>query len=138
MLDVLEYELRAFRGRLHEDVSVVEERAHDSLDVARDVLDDGQVQLGGDAIEQSLLLDIDDPMRGDDPGVEVVVGELDEADKPDRQGIDAGGYDDDRPDQRMFKPGAYPVPKVDADRRGNGEHEDGGRAEGSPCEPLAA
>lgn len=104
MRHAFKQEVRLLSGGLDVDVAVLEDSLEHAVGFGGDVLDACEVEFGGDALEEAVLFNIDDALIGDDPGVEVVIRELDEGKQPDGEEVDGEEDREDGAEKWLVKP----------------------------------
>ena len=74
------------------------------MDLRSYVLDAEELMLGDHTGKKTSLLDIDDALIGDDPGVQIIIDNGKEKEKPNEQIISAGSQNGQRIDRRILMP----------------------------------
>lgn len=84
-----------FRGGLELDVSILEAGLPESVHGAADVLHSLEIDLGGDAVEKISLLDVQYPLVGYDPDIQIIIQPFDKKYYPQESIIDRYHQEED-------------------------------------------
>lgn len=110
-----------FGSRLYFDIAKVEEGGDESSYLARYVLDARELELAYRSDEEAFLFDIDYPLIGDDPHIEVVVD-------PDEVGIEPE-EDEEGVLEKSKKPRVFGSAEIGKERGEDGETHENGETE---------